>query len=293
MTFSKGHRETLAAYVFLVPLLAGLLIFRVLPIVQAAWISLFEYSLLSEVRTFAGSGNYLRAFRGDPLFYQALKVSLVYTMVRVPLQLTIGLFLAMLVQQRLAGMRVLRAILFTPVVTSMVIVSVIWGLLYHPQGIINGALGLLGVPPQPFLVSPTQALWAVLAMTVWKDVGFTMLIFLAGLQGIPQDYYEVASIDGANLWQRFRHITLPLLSRTVTFLLVTTTVFALQLFTPIYIMTEGGPMDSTLVYVYYVFKSAFVYMRMGYASALSLILFLVILVLSLIQLKATQARFEY
>src|SRR5206468_3913793 len=201
--------------------------------------------------------------------------------------------LALLFKQRVAGLAFFRSAFFVPVVTSLVVVSTVWKLMYNSQGFLNGLLSTLGLSPQPFLASTTQALPSLVVMSVWKDVGFYMLIFLAGLQAISVELYESAAIDGTTRWQSFTRITLPLLRRAAVFVVVVGTISAFKIFTPVYLMTDGGPADSTMVLVFYIFRTAFRYFEMGYASAMSFILLAIVLVLTLVQFRLLRTTVEY
>jgi len=281
------------AFAFVAPALLNFLVFRYVPIVSAMYASLFEYSLIGGFGEFIGLAHYRRALE-DPTFFTAMRVTVLFVLLKVPLQVGLALGLALLLQRQLPATTIVRTAVFLPVVTALVIASTLWQMMYHPQqGLINGLLSTLGVPRQPFLTNAFQALPALTAMTIWKDVGFSMVIFLAGLAGIPEVYYEAAAIDGANAWRRFVNITLPLLKRTTLFVTVTTTVFAFQVFTPIYVMTKGGPLDATKAVVYYVYQNAFAFNDMGYASALSIIVLFIILAVSLAQMWALRGEHEY
>lgn len=277
---------------FLLPAAVGIFFFALLPIAQALRISFFDYSLLNPEQIAVGFENYERAW-ADPVFRIALRNTLVYTVQLVTLQTVLALLLALLLKQRIAGLAFFRSAFFIPVITSLVVISTVWKLMYNSQGFINGALQTTGLSPQPFLASATQALPSLVFMSVWKDVGFYMLIFLAGLQGIPVELYESAAIDGATRWQSFVQITLPLLRRAAVFVMVVGTISAFKVFTPVYLMTDGGPADSTTVIVFYIFRSAFRYFQMGYASAMSFILLGIVIVLTLIQFRLLRTTVEY
>jgi multiple sugar transport system permease protein len=275
----------LTALGFLIVPLSGLLLFRVGSIGQALINSFQRYNLISGQREFIGLGNYIRAF-SDQEFLQSLSVTFTYLFVKVAVQVPLALGLAMLVEKNIRGVVVVRAAIYLPVVTSYVVVSTLWRVMYNPNiGFINGAMRMIGMRPVEFLLDPRLALLAVTAMTIWKDVGFTAIIFLAGLQGIPLAYYEAAAVDGARALQQFWYITLPLLKRITLFVLITTTIGAFQIYTPVYIMTQGGPMGRTKVITYYIYQRAFLFYEMGYASALAVLLLLLILVLSLFWMR--------
>ncbi|MGI6131740.1 MAG: carbohydrate ABC transporter permease [Bacillota bacterium] len=288
---TSRRRSYMTAFALLAPFLAGLIIFRILPLIGAVNTSFYEYNLLSDSKTFVGLRNYVRALRQDPSFIKSLGTTLLFVLMKVPFQLAFGLGLAMLLRQNLRGVPFFRSLVFIPTVTSMVVVSVVWNLMFDPgHGILNSILAMFGATPQRFLLDPSQALASVTWVTIWKDVGLTMVIFLAGLKSIPRMYYEAATIDGASSLQQFIWVTLPLLKNTVVYLLIVTTTSAFQVFTPIYVMTEGGPMSSTKVVVYSIFEAAFVYMDAGYASALSVILLFIILAVSLVQFRVMRTE---
>ncbi len=281
------------AFAFVAPALLNFVVFRYVPIFGALYASLHQYSLLGGFGRFVGLDHYIRAFE-DPIFWISLRVTVLFALLKVPAQLALALGLALLLQRQLPATALVRTAVFLPVVTALVIASTLWQMMYHPQqGLINGMLSAVGLPRQPFLNDAFQSLPAVAVMTVWKDVGFSMVLFLAGLAGIPEAYYEAAAIDGANAWQRFRAITLPLLSRTTLFVAVTTTIAAFQVFTPMYVMTRGGPLDATKVIVFYIYQNAFAFNDMGYASALSIIVLFLILAVSVFQMWALRGDHEY
>lgn len=281
------------AAAFLLPAAVGIVLFSILPIAQALRNSVFDYSLLNpDQKVAVGLENYDRALT-DPVFRVALKNTLLYTVLLVTFQTVMALILALLLKQRLRGLAFFRSAFFVPVLTSLVVISTVWKLLYNSQGFINAFLRTVGLPAQPFLSSEGQALLSLVAMGVWKDVGFYMLIFLAGVQSIPADLYESASIDGASPWEAFVRITLPLLRRPTVFVLVVGTIAAFKVFTPVYLMTDGGPAESTMVIVFYIFRTAFRYFQMGYASAMSVILLGIVLVLTLVQFRLLRTTVEY
>lgn len=286
----RQRYQTAAA--FLLPATVGIVLFALLPIVQAVRISFFDYSLLNPDLIPVGWQNYEQALK-DPIFQIALKNTLWYAVLLVIAQTVVALGLALLLKQQVRGLAFFRSAFFIPVVTSLVVISTVWKLMYNTQGIINGVLQTVSLPPQPFLTSVDQALLSLVAMSVWKDVGFYMLIFLAGLQAIPLELYESAAIDGASKWQSFSRISLPLLRRPAVFVIVVGTISAFKVFTPVYLMTDGGPADSTMVLVFYIFRSAFRYFQMGYASAMSVVLLVIVIVLTLIQFRLLRTTVEY
>jgi multiple sugar transport system permease protein len=270
--------------VFLLPALVGLLLFRLWPVLSALDASLYDVNLISAKRTFVGLDNYSRALT-DPAVAISVHNTLTYAIAKVGLQVVGGLALAVLVNRAGRAIWLVRSAIFLPAVTSLVVAATLWLLLLQPdQGLLNGLLSSLRLPRQPFLQDTHQALPSIIAMMTWKDMGLSMLFFLAGLQGIPEVYYDAARIDGAAAWARFVHVTLPLLRGTLAFVLIIETVNALRVFAPIYVMTHGGPADATSVVVYQIYEQAFPLNSVGYASALSvLLLFFTVVVTAVIR----------
>ncbi len=290
----RGATTTRAApYLFVAPALLGLCLFKLYPILVGLAASFFDYEAISGRRTWLGLGNY-RELLADPLFWRACWNTFLFNAVVTPLQVALALGLAVLVNRRLPGMAVFRSIFFVPAVLSLVVASIVWDLMYNPDnGLVNSLLAVFGVPPQPFLVSARQAMGSVIAMVTWKGVGYWMVIFLAGLQAIPGVFREAALIDGATAWQYFSRVTLPLLMRTILFVVIADTTINFLLFAPIYIMTQGGPSDATTVLMFEIYRNAFVYFRLGYASAVSTLLLVIMLIVVLVQFRLLRARFEY
>jgi multiple sugar transport system permease protein len=287
-----ARREALIFYLLVSPWLVGLLIFVLGPMIASLFISLTRWDLLSPAK-FIGLQNYERILTRDPLFWQSLKVTAVYTMFYVPLELVGGLVLALLMNQKLRFRGVFRTIYYLPSVLPGVAFVVLWMWILHPDvGLINTLLSYVGVQGPRWLADPKWALPALLLMSLW-GLGRTMVIYLAGLQGIPQHLYEAAAIDGASTWRSFRKITLPLLTPTVFFNLVLSIISTFQTFTSAFVATDGGPLDSTLFYVLYLFRQAFQFFNMGYASALAWILFLIILVLTMLIVRSSDRWVYY
>lgn len=232
---------------------------------------------------FVGFTNYLRMFR-DSQFWVGLRNNLLFVALVVPLQGLFALLLALLVNVRLGLVRVFRTIYFLPTVTTMVVVSVIWSFLYHPQGLINGFISFFGQgEPIDFLRNVRWAFPAIMFMSIWQGVGFQMLIFLAGLQEIPPSLYEAADIDGAGSFNKFRYVTFPQLRNTTIFVLVSTTILAFRLFDQVMIMTQGGPQSATYTMMLHIYNSAFARHNIGYGSALTVVFFLIVLLVSIFQ----------
>lgn len=280
------------AFWLLLPATLGLIVFTFAPLGYALWISLHDYQLLSGQLTWIGAANYVR-LASDPAVANALSVSGLYTLISVIAQVSLGLALALLVKDRVRGLGFFRTAYFLPVVASFVVMATIWKFLYAESGLFNAILLTFGLPPQPFLKSPDQALASIAALGVWKFVGFNMLVFLGGLQGIPADLYESAGLDGAGTIRRFVYITLPLLKRIMLFVVVMTSIESFKLFTPVYVMTTGGPQDSTNAVVFQIFRTGFRYYELGYAAAMSFLLLAVVVVLMWLQFRALRTDVEY
>lgn len=295
--FLKAHRleleEWRAAAILLLPATLGLLIFAFFPIAQAFEVSFYEAPLLSTQREFVGLANYQTAMT-DSVFQRALVNTLIYTVAVVIFQVVLALLLAALINHSFPGVGLFRSAYFLPVVTSLVVVSTVWKIMYHTDnGLINSVLRTVSLPPQSWLISPDLALWSIVIIGVWKEVGFSMLILLGGLQSIPGDLYESAAMDGASSWTAFWRITLPLLRRALLFVVVFSTINAFKIFIPIYVITDGGPADSTQTLVFYIFQSAFRYYKLGYAAALSFLLLGLVLILTAAQFRLLRSDVQY
>ncbi len=281
----QAKRERLF-YILVLPWVIGFLAFTLGPMVYSLYLSFTHWDLFSSPR-FIGLGNYAQ-LSGDPLFWQSLRVTSIYSIVSVPLGLIVSLMLAILLNQKVKGLSVFRTILYLPSVVSGVAVSTVFMWVFNPQfGLLNALLGELGVKGPGWLSDPNWALPSLILMSLW-GVGGNMIIFLAGLQNIPVSLLEAASLDGATLWRRFWSVTIPILSPSILFNLVLSIINQFQTFTQAYVMTNGGPLHSTLFYVYYLFENAFQYLNMGYAAALGWILFIIILVLTMIVLATSK-----
>lgn len=293
---SLGQRRQLWAYIFLLIPLLFFLTIRFSPTLFAMSVSLFKWDILSPNKPWMGLANYQTLF-ADPVFSKSLTNTLTYVALSVPLQLVFGLFFALLLQAVAHFKGFFRALYFIPFVTSTVAISWVWRWIYQPTfGPLNNLLSLVGLPEQKYLASPDQALPSIVVVLVWQALGFYVIVFLAGLESIPNDFYEAARIDGARTWDLFRHITLPLLNPTIVFLTVIGTISGIQVFTQVLNMSfqgMGGPLDSTLSLVLFIYQQGFRHFKMGYASAGTVVLFALILVITLIQLKVTTRRVEY
>jgi multiple sugar transport system permease protein len=280
-------------YLFIAPAMMGLGLFKLYPIVEGLRLSFYEVHLIARRADFIGLANYLELVR-DPVIMKATGNTLLFNFVVTSAQVLLALGLAVLVGRRARGMQLFRSLFFIPAVISLVVASIIWNLMYLPDnGLINGMLGALGVPHQPFLTSRSQAMPAVMGMVIWKGVAYWMVILFAGLKEIPEGIQEAAVVDGAGPVRRFFAITLPLLSPTLLFVVVADTVINFLLFVPVYVMTQGGPSDSTTLLMFEVYRNAFVYTRFGYASAISTVLLLVTALAVTVQMRFLRVEFEY
>lgn len=282
----QKNRNYIVAFLFVLPALINFTVFRYYPMIWAFRASFWDYSLLQGFKKMVGFDNYVRAFTADPIFLQSLKTTFIYAIFYVGIIVVLALALAVFANQKKPGVGAIRAIIFIPVVTSFIVVSIVWGMLLNPDlGIVNGLLQTLGLNRLLFLTSKTQALPTLIAISVWKDVGYSVIILVAGLKGVDEMLYEAAIVDGANAWQRFWSVTLPSIKRQLMFVVVWATMGAFQVFIPVYSLTQGGPSRSTNVVVYYIYKEAFVFGEMGYASALSIILLFILLGVSIFQMR--------
>lgn len=273
----RAQREMLF-YVLISPWIIGFLAFVFGPMMYSGYLSLTKWNLLARPQ-FIGMGNYQQLVH-DPLFWQSLKVTTIYAVVSVPLGLAFALFLAVLLNQRVRGLSVFRTILYLPSVVSGVAVSVVFMWVFNPSfGIVNSILGYFGIKGPGWIESPAWALPAMILMSLWS-VGGAMIIFLAGLQNVPPELHEAAQMDGAGMARRFFRITIPLLTPTILFNLILSIINQFQIFTQAYVMTNGGPLNATLFYVFYLWQNAFQYLNMGYAAAMAWILFLIVLVVT-------------
>ena len=292
MAGEKGIRKYAWVCFFLLPSLSGLALFTLVPILASLGLTLFEWDLLTPPQL-TGLGNFERMLH-DRDFWAALSHTLYFIVGYIPLVMVIALGVAVILNQKIKGRILFRTAFFIPVVSAWVAVALLWKWIFNPKfGILNYLLGFVGIEGLTWLFDPQLAMPAIIITSVWKDIGFVMVMFLAGLQGIPTEYYEVAAIDGAGSLQRFRHITLPLLSPTTFFALIISLINSFQVFDQVWIMTGGGPAGATSVLVQQIVKNAFSYSRMGYASALSWILFLLVFAVTILQMRLQKRWVTY
>lgn len=281
-----GWRDNVLAYTFLGPALLILSVFLVIPSIMAVYYAFTDYYLLTpDLRKFVGFDNFIKLFK-DPIFLKSLSNTLKFVVLVIPLQIGAALGLALLLNKKRKANTFFKVAYFSPVVMSLVVISVLWLYLLNPnEGMINNVLTHVGLPPQPFLTSPDQAIFTIVFVSVWQGAGFQMLIFLAGLQNIPGDVYEAAQLDGMNKWQRFIYITLPLLKPTSVFIFITTLISAFKLLVQPMVMTQGGPVNSTMTVVYYIYQTGFTDRMVGYASSIALLFGTMIGLVTLAQRK--------
>lgn len=286
------QKEAIEGFMCIAPWLLGFLLLTIGPVIFSFVISLTKWDMINPPKMI-GFGNYATIIADDFRFRQSLKVTVIYALVSVPLGMVFSLALAMLLNLNLKGMRMFRAIFYIPAILPPIAVSMVWLMLFNAQnGILNVMLDKFGIEPVPWLTSPEWALPSFILMSLW-GVGGGMIIYLAGLQSVPTQLYESAEIDGAGSWSKFVNVTLPMISPTILFNLIMGIIGSFQVFASSFVMTQGGPAYSTLFYVLYLYQNAFMYLKMGYACALAWILFLVILVLTLLMLRASKSWVYY
>ena len=270
-------------YIFILPAIIALLIFKLLPILNGLKLSFFDFNLMANEKNFVGFSHYKEMVM-DNVFRISLINTLKFNFFATGITITLALALALFLNRQIRGIGIFRTIYFVPVVVSLVITSLIWMLLYDPNnGLLNSLLQTFGIPRQRFLNDAHQALGSVIAMVSWKGIPYWMIILLAGLQGIPDYVYEAAKLDGGNRWQIFRYLTLPLMSGTLLFVIIADTSLNFLMFAPIYLMTQGGPENTTTVLMFDIYRNGFIYNRMGYASAVATVLLMLSVSVAVIQ----------
>ena len=288
-SFKNKTLIQITPYLFLLPALVVLGMAVFYPAFQAFSLSFTQYDLdLTQAPQWVGLKNFQKLL-SDKVFWQTLRNTFLYLICVVPILVIVPFVLAILVNQKLRGIRWFRIAYYTPVIISMVVAGIAWKALYTSDGILNQLLKLVGFTDGiPWLTSPDLALWSVMVVTIWKGLGYYMVIYLAGLQGIPVDLYEAAAIDGSDGWQKHWDITIPLMRPYLSLVAVISSISAMKVFEEVYIMTQGGPLNHSKTVVYYVYEKAFQDLEINYASAIGLVLFLFILILSIINLKISR-----
>ena len=288
----EAVNESIAFYICIAPWLLGLLIFTVYPMVRSLYLGFTAYDLFTDPR-FVGTRNFAKLF-GDRLFWHSLRITAIYTLVSVPGSTVISIAIAMLLNQvDLKGINYWRTIFYLPSIVSGLAAAVLWMYVFNPSfGLFNTVLGWVGIRGPGWITSPRWALPSIVLMSWWQ-IGQPMVIYLAGIKGIPQVLYEAAEIDGSGGWGKFWNVTIPMLSSTIFFNVTMAIIGSFQVFTQAFLMTAGGPANATLFYVLFLYRNAFEYFRMGYASALAWVLFIIIVVCTLVVVRSSDAWVYY
>ena len=288
-----SHREAVTGYLYVSPWVIGFLVFTAYPMVASIYYSFCDYQLLIPPR-WIGASNYARLLTGDHLFWKSLWNTAYYTIASTALGVIGSLILALLLNHRLRGETVYRSMFYLPTLTPAVAMAILWGWLFNTEfGLVNRTLARVGVQGPAWLYSTEWVIPAFIVMSLWSIGGARMIILLAGLQGIPQELYDAVEVDGGNWYARFRFVTFPLLSPSVFFVIITSIIGSFQVFTTSYIMTAGGPANASLFYVLYLYRNAFEYFKMGYASALAWILLVIVVSLTLAQFRLAPRWVHY
>jgi len=286
--YKKG--DGLSALLFLSPTLIVFSAFILFPVIFSFYLSFQQWNMFSGESTFVGFENYVRLFQNEE-FWQVLRNTGIYTLGTIPLNMAFSLVIAYVLNKKIIGKKFLRTAFFAPVIISPVAAALIWRWLYDPNyGLINYFIAFFGIDAVNWLNDPSAAMFALIIMGVWKTFGINMVLFSAGLQGIPDSYYEAAEIDGAGRWAKFWHITIPMLTPTTFFIMIMSMISSFQVFDIVYVLTSGGPLGSTKVLVFYVYEQAFKFFEMGYASAVAYILFAILFILTILQIKYMKSR---
>ncbi len=281
---SIGQNEAAVAWLFILPNIIGFLFFKIIPIGAAFLLSFCEWRLLGKIK-WVGFQNYADMFM-DPVFTLSIKNTVIFTVISVPLTLALALLIATQLKKKSTSNVIFRTVYFIPYITTITAVATVWIWIFHPQGFVNAILMSIGIEnPPTWLLESDLVIYALSIIEAWRSVGYAMLIYLAGLQNIPAELYEASEIDGASGINKFRHITWPMLTPTTFFLVVTSLIFTFQAFDLIYAVTDGGPGTASHVLGYYIYKTGFKFFRMGYSSALAILMSLIIIVITLIQWK--------
>lgn len=284
--------EQITGYLFVLPAVILIIGFLIVPAVLSLRYSFTNYNIMRpDKMKFIGIDNFIKIFN-DTNFRKALVNTIYFTVIVVPFQCLLALGLALLVRSRRRGVSIFRAAYFSPMVTSMTVIAILWTFLYNPnpnQGLLNAILANFGIKPVAFLRSPDTAMNSIIFMSAWQAAGYQMMIFIAGLQNIPEELYEAASIDGAGVWQKFWNVTVPGLKNIIKYVVMMTTIQAMKLFTQPYIMTQGGPQNSTRTMVYYIYQQGFQQRNFGYACAIAVVFFIIVVTISFLLKRVIKA----
>lgn len=289
---TMARREAVTGLLWVQSWFLGFALFTLGPIVGAAYLAFTDWRGQGKPH-WIGLGNFVEIFTADPLFWQSVKVTSVFAILFLPASLVVGLGMAMLMNQKLAGVTIFRTIYYLPSILSGVAVAILWSFVFHREyGVLNWFVGLFGIAPIPWLENPRWVIPALVIMQLW-GVGSSIIIYLGGLQGIPTELYEVARIDGAGWWSVLRHVTLPMMSPVIFFQLILGLIATFQVFTQAYVMTQGGPDNASYFYALNIYNRAFVELRLGYASALAIVLFVAIVAVTGVIFKTSKAWVYY
>ena len=287
-------RQNILGYLFLLPILLFFSTFVLYPLVWSFRLSFFEWKVIGE--RFVGLQNYAQVLN-DPFFWNAFKNTLLYVLVTVPCQTMFALVIALILNEKIRGRTTLRTVYYIPVVTSWAVVAAVWKMMLDPSkyGFINYALLGTGVIDKPvsWLGTPGLAMFSIMVFCIWKNIGWAMVIFLAALQTVPESLYDAAKVDAANRWKRFRHVTLPIISPTIAMVAALYTIGAFNIFPQVYVLTGGGPIGSTESLLTHQYRQAFTFFDFGYGTAMGYILFPIILIITILQVKYISKRIEY
>lgn len=278
-----NHYKKYAPYLFLLPASAVLIVFFFIPFFQTFGLSFFDYSSSLYNPTFNGLDNYVKLFK-EPIFYKVMFNTFLYLVIAVPFLVTFPLFLAVLINQKIRGITLYKILLYLPVIVSIVVAAIAFKWLYAGQGILNYILSIFHIDSIGWLTDTNWALFSVAIVTIWKGIGYYMMIYLASLMSVPQDLYEACEIDGAGFWRKHLTVTIPHIMPTIALVSTISTISAMKVFAEIYVMTKGGPLNSTKTIVYYIYERAFENLDLGYASALAVVLLIVVMLFSLINI---------
>lgn len=270
-------------YLFLLPAAAVLIVFFFIPFFQTIGLSFFDYSSSLYHPEFSGLDNYVKLFK-EPIFYKVMFNTFMYLIIAVPFLVTFPLFLAILINQKIRGITLYKILLYLPVIVSIVVAAIAFKWLYAGQGILNYILSLFDINQIGWLTDPKWALFSVAIVTIWKGIGYYMMIYLASLMSVPQDLYEACDIDGAGFLRKHLTVTIPHIMPTIALVSTISTISAMKVFAEIYVMTKGGPLNSTKTIVYYIYERAFENLDLGYASALAVVLLIIVMLFSLINI---------
>ena len=278
-----NYYKKYAPYLFLLPAVAVLTVFFFIPFFQTIGLSFFDYSSSLYHPDFNGLDNYIKLFH-EPIFYKVMFNTFMYLVIAVPFLVTFPLFLAILINQKMRGITLYKILIYLPVIVSIVVAAIAFKWIYAAQGVLNYLLSFFHIPQIGWLIDTKWALFSVAIVTVWKGIGYYMMIYLSSLVGVPQELYEACDIDGANFFQKHFTVTIPHIMPTVALVSTISTISAMKVFAEIYVMTKGGPLDSTKTIVYYIYERAFENLDLGYASALAVVLLVIVMLFSLINI---------